>query len=131
MEPSYLSHLKLSRQKRGIMADDIVAKLYYEAIKFYELPVLNHTVIKKKIKDMEAEIGQEHAVHYLRALVRRNLRREHFDFQPTLNSGLDIYAKRVLIEGYYRRNEPRKAYKAPSPEVAAQQEADRQKQWDK
>jgi hypothetical protein len=113
------------------MAEEDIAKLYYEVVKHYQLPVMNHTVLNKKIKDLEREIGNAHAAHYLKAMVRRDMRREHFDFQPSINQGIDIYAKRVQYEAFFRRTEPRKTYKAPTPEAAAAAEAERLNQWDK
>lgn len=106
-------------------------QLYYRVIKFYELPVLNHTVIKAKIKALDAEIGAAHARHYLAALLRRDLRTEDFEYKPVLSDGLQVYSKRIKIEKYFADNKPVDGWVPPTPEAAAQAELERKQQWEK
>src|SRR6266566_5109977 len=93
-----------------------VKKLYYQVIKFYELPVINHSVLSAKINALEKDIGFGRASHYLITLLKRDLREEDFEFKPTLNTGLDIYSKRIKIEQYFTKNNPRQTYIPPNEE---------------
>lgn len=105
-----------------------VGQLYYQVVKRYQLPVRNHTHIKKKITELEREVGAVHARHYLSILLVRDLRTEPFDYKPVLNEGLDPYAKRIKVEDYFRRNKPVRAHQMTDEERAAA-EAARQAQW--
>lgn len=107
--------------------DDVIGRLYYEVVKKYELPVRNHLYVQKKIKELDREIGEAHAVHYLETLLRRDIRTEQGEFKPVLNESLDPYIKRIKIEDYFRRN---KVVVLPTQADAAEREAKRQAQWD-
>lgn len=109
--------------------DKDIGRLYYLVVKQYQLPVRNHTHIKKKINELEREVGADHAKHYLTTLLERDLRTEPFDYKPVLNEGLDPYIKRVKVEDYFRRNKPVQAHQMTDEERVAA-EAARQKQWE-
>jgi hypothetical protein len=110
--------------------DDEVAKLYYQVVKMYELPVRNHLHVKKKITELRTEIGEFRACHYLATLLRRDLRTEEGEFKPALYDSLDPYTKRLKIEAYFTRTKPKKVWTAPTKEELADREAKRQKQFE-
>lgn len=107
-----------------------VAKLYFQVIAKYQLPVLNHTILKSKIRALETEIGAKHARYYLQALLRRDYAHEAGEFKPALSNGLDLYGKRLKIEDWLRKNKPPAAWQPPTDAELAAQEAERLKQFE-
>lgn len=105
-----------------------VGQLYYRVVKKYELPVRNHTHVRKKIRELEREIGAFRAKHYLATLLRRDIRTEEGEFKPTLTEALDPYIKRVKVEEYFTRYKPVRAY-VPESAEAKEREARRRNQW--
>lgn len=78
-------------------ADNEVSKLYYQYLKKYSIPVLNHTVLKAKIAELEKLRGTEWCVRYLTFML------DHYEFadfryKPEINDALDLYRKSKSIE---------------------------------
>ncbi len=99
------------------MADKpTIGSLYFQVIKKYKLPVLNHTVIKAKIKALEAEIGYEEASLYLSLLLENDYHDIQGDYKPMLANALDIYGKRIKIMSFLDQFLAEHAIGANNPE---------------
>lgn len=105
-----------------------IGQLYFEVIKKYGLPVRNHTVTKRKIAELSAEIPANHARHYLQALLARDLEHEPGEYKPVLHESMDIYYKRIKIEQFFRANRP--AVTGRVQEQIAEAEALRRNQFE-
>lgn len=80
----------------NISTEDLVSKIYYEAIKSLKLPTLNHTTLKSKIKALKMEDTEPNIIWYLE-FMRDNYAGADLEFKPQVNNALDIYNKRVQI----------------------------------
>lgn len=78
-----------------------ISKLYFEVIKTYKLPVLNHNTIRAKIKQMTTEADFDKIKGYL-LFLRDQYQKVEIDYKPHINNALDIYSKRVQIENAIR-----------------------------
>ena len=89
--------------KKATKKIDPVSKAYYDVVRELKLPVSNHEHVKRRIKQLEQEIGRDEALKYLEWL-RKNYQLLNDDgYKPILNNGLDIYAKRVNIKTWIER----------------------------
>lgn len=77
-------------------AEDVIAKLYYEVIKAFGLPVRNHNNVKSAIAKMKTEADEENLVVYL-TFMRDKYADLNFDYKPEITEALDIHAKRMQI----------------------------------
>lgn len=77
-----------------------IKKLYYDVIKKYRLPVINHTVLNAKIKALESEVGYEEASLYLSLLLENDYFAIQGEYKPMLANALDIYGKRIKIMAF-------------------------------
>lgn len=95
-----LDNKKITIRKQEVStakADNEVSKLYYQYLKKYSIPVLNHTVLKAKIAELEKLRGTEWCVRYLTFML------EHYEFadfryKPEINDALDLFRKSKGIE---------------------------------
>lgn len=83
-------------------SNDEISKLYYETIKVLGLPVLNHNVVKAKIKAMANEDDRNRVLSYLR-FMRDKFSVLEYEYKPDINSALEIYSKRKQVENTVAR----------------------------
>lgn len=74
-----------------------ISKLYYQVIKTYQLPVMNHNTLRTKIKQMTTEVEYAKLTEYL-LFLRDVYPSLQLEFKPHINNALDIYNKRLQIE---------------------------------
>lgn len=124
LEESYMSHIRPSNNldldldldlnlntapqnvsvvKKATKKVDPVSKAYYDVIRELKLPVSNHEHVKRRIKQLQQEIGQDEALKYLEWLQKNYMLLNDDGYKPILNNGLDIYAKRVNIKTWIER----------------------------
>lgn len=89
-------------KKKLVKRDDEIARLYYEAIKRLDLPVRNHTTLKKKIAEMSREPDRQKVVNYL-LFMRDQFADTDWPYKPDINFDLDIYSKRKQIKNSMER----------------------------
>lgn len=77
-------------------AEDVIAKLYYEVIKAFGLPVRNHNNVKSAIAKMKTEADEENLIVYL-TFMRDKYSDLIFEYKPEITEALDIHAKRMKI----------------------------------
>jgi hypothetical protein len=92
--------------------DDSVGVLYYQVIKSLSLPVLNHTVIKAKIKALEKEDKHESVVKYL-IFMRDSYAKTDWEYKPSVNNGLEVYSKRIQIVNSITRQQSKQKVAQP------------------
>jgi hypothetical protein len=73
-----------------------IKKLYYECIKTYKLPVMNHNTLRAKINAMVREDEPETIIKYL-IFMRDQYQRVEMSYKPRIANALDFYTKRVQI----------------------------------
>lgn len=78
-------------------ADNEVSKLYYQYLKKYSIPVLNHTVLRAKITELEKLRGREWCIRYLTFMLN-NYAEIDIRYKPEINDALDLYRKSKSIE---------------------------------
>lgn len=83
-------------------AEDVIAKLYYEVIKAFGLPVRNHDNVRSAIAKMKTEDTEENLIKYL-TFVRDKWLDLNYDYKPELTEALDIHAKRLAIISSVKR----------------------------
>lgn len=76
---------------------DEVAKVYYETIKTFKLPVRNHNNVRSKINQLKQELGEEDSLKYLQFIIDIYPTLPDDGFKPRILEALDIYSKRVAI----------------------------------
>ena len=76
---------------------DEVAKVYYETIKTFKLPVRNHNNVRTKINQLKQELGEEDSLKYLQFIINIYPTLPDDGFKPRILEALDIYSKRVAI----------------------------------
>jgi len=87
-----------SRNKNIVSKDtSVVSKLYYEYLKKYRIPVLNHNTLRLKIKELEDTNGTEWSIRYLTFMLEQY---ENLDmkYKPEINDALDLFKKSKSIE---------------------------------
>jgi hypothetical protein len=87
------------KKKDIIVSKDtsIVAKLYYEYLKKYRIPVTNHNTLRLKIKELETVNGTEWSVRYLTFMLEEYEMLD-FKYKPEINDALDLFRKSRSIE---------------------------------
>lgn len=75
----------------------VVSKLYYEYLKKYSIPVLNHKTLQSKIKEMEKLYGLDWCVRYLNYMINE-YENADIKYKPAIMESLDLYRKSKSIE---------------------------------
>lgn len=81
---------------------DIIAKLFYEAIKSLNLPKMNNNNIRAKIAALKREVPEKEAIAYLE-FIRDKYSSLDIEYKPAINEALDIYSKRVQVINAVKR----------------------------
>lgn len=80
-------------------APSTVSKLYFQYLKAHEIPVINHTTLKSKIRELESLIGSQRATKYLEFMLN-NFDSLEGKYKPTITSYLDLYTKFKKVEEF-------------------------------
>ena len=72
--------------------DDEVRRLFYQVIAALNLPVMNHNVLRKKIKEMEKLYPKHITVQYL-TFMKDSYKSWDARYKPQVNTALEIYSK--------------------------------------
>ena len=75
----------------------MVSKLYYEYLKKYTIPVINHKTLQSKIKEMESLYGEEWCIRYLNYMINE-YEDADIKYKPAIMESLDLYRKSKSIE---------------------------------
>jgi hypothetical protein len=90
-------HIVSTNVDTGDDPKEQIKKLYYECIKAYKLPVLNHTTLRAKISAMYREDNPQTIINYL-TFMRDQYQRIDMAYKPRISNALDLYTKRIQIK---------------------------------
>jgi hypothetical protein len=74
-----------------------VKKLYYDYLRKYKIPILNHNILRQKIIEFEKLRGTEWCTNYLLFMLNSYNQIQN-NYKPEINTALDLYAKSSAIE---------------------------------
>ena len=78
-------------------ADNEVSKLYYQYLKKYNIPVLNHNTLRTKISEFKNLRGEEWCIRYLKFMLE-NYETVDARYKPEISDSLDLFRKSKSIE---------------------------------
>lgn len=82
---------------------NLVSKMYYDAIKTLDLPVLNHNNLRSKIVEMSNTSDRIEVLKYLE-FMSKSFKSTEWNYKPHVDEALDIFGKQKSVINTFKKH---------------------------